>query len=80
MAALEAVSAAVCAAKGVDFLLPRKPSPPAEAVEHISEYGSGHSEAIVTENPDAAAFFQREVDAACVYVNAPTSFTDGARC
>ena len=50
-----------------------------EAVEHISEYGSGHSEAIVTENPDAAAFFQREVDAACVYVNAPTSFTDGAQ-
>ena len=50
-----------------------------EAVDHISEYGSGHSEAIVTENPDAAAFFQREVDAACVYVNAPTSFTDGAQ-
>ena len=48
-----------------------------EALGHISRYGSGHSESIVTENPSAAAAFQREVDAACVYVNAPTSFTDG---
>lgn len=50
-----------------------------EAVDHIAEYGSGHSEAIVTEDTEAAAFFQQEVDAACVYVNAPTSFTDGAQ-
>ena len=50
-----------------------------EALEHISRYGSGHSEAIVTEDPVAASTFQREVDAACVYVNAPTSFTDGAQ-
>lgn len=50
-----------------------------QALEHIAEYGSGHSEAIVTEDPDAAERFRREVDAACVYVNAPTSFTDGAQ-
>lgn len=50
-----------------------------EAIEHISLYGSGHSESIVTENPASAAVFQQEVDAACVYVNAPTSFTDGAQ-
>lgn len=50
-----------------------------EAVDHISRYGSGHSECIVTEDEAAAAFFRREVDAACVYVNAPTSFTDGAQ-
>ena len=50
-----------------------------EALEHIRRYGSGHSEAIVTEDPEAALTFQREVDAACVYVNAPTSFTDGAQ-
>lgn len=50
-----------------------------EAIEHISLYGSGHSESIVTEDPTSAAVFQQEVDAACVYVNAPTSFTDGAQ-
>lgn len=50
-----------------------------EALEHIRRYGSGHSEAIVTENSEAAAKFQNMVDAACVYVNAPTSFTDGAQ-
>lgn len=50
-----------------------------EALEHIARYGSGHSESIITDNPDTAARFQREVDAACVYVNAPTSFTDGAQ-
>lgn len=50
-----------------------------EAIQHINTYGSGHSEAIVTDNQDAAARFLREVDAACVYHNAPTSFTDGAQ-
>lgn len=50
-----------------------------EALEHIAAYGSGHSESIMTSDPDCAARFQREVDAACVYVNAPTSFTDGAQ-
>jgi glutamate-5-semialdehyde dehydrogenase len=50
-----------------------------EAIQHINTYGSGHSETIVTDNQDAAARFLREVDAACVYHNAPTSFTDGAQ-
>lgn len=50
-----------------------------EALKHIQCYGSGHSEAIVTEDDSAARTFQRIVDAACVYVNAPTSFTDGAQ-
>ena len=50
-----------------------------EALDHISKYGSGHSESIVTEDASAAAAFQAAVDAACVYVNAPTSFTDGAQ-
>jgi glutamate-5-semialdehyde dehydrogenase len=50
-----------------------------EALDHIRTYGSGHSEAIVTEDPAAATAFQQAVDAACVYVNAPTSFTDGAQ-
>ena len=49
------------------------------ALAHIARYGSGHSEAIVTASPEAARRFQAEVDAACVYVNAPTSFTDGAQ-
>ena len=50
-----------------------------EALDHIRTFGSGHSEAIVTENAAAARRFQASVDAACVYVNAPTSFTDGAQ-
>ena len=50
-----------------------------EALGHIARYGSGHSEAIITEDPLAAEVFRREVDAACVYVNAPTSFTDGGQ-
>jgi glutamate-5-semialdehyde dehydrogenase len=49
-----------------------------DAVEHIAAHGSGHSEAIVTRDSDAARRFQLEVDAACVYVNASTRFTDGA--
>ena len=50
-----------------------------EALAHIARYGSGHSESIVTADEAAAERFRREVDAACVYVNAPTSFTDGAQ-
>jgi glutamate-5-semialdehyde dehydrogenase len=48
-----------------------------EAIEHVNAYGSGHSEAIVTGSVDAARAFQLGVDAACVYVNASTRFTDG---
>ena len=50
-----------------------------EALEHIDRYGSGHSEAIITQNEQTARQFQAHVDAACVYWNAPTSFTDGAQ-
>ncbi len=50
-----------------------------EALDHIDRYGSGHSEAIITRNEQAARRFQAHVDAACVYWNAPTSFTDGAQ-
>jgi glutamate-5-semialdehyde dehydrogenase len=50
-----------------------------EALEHIEKYGSGHSEAIVTEDHSAAMRFLNEVDAACVYANASTRFTDGAQ-
>lgn len=50
-----------------------------EALEHIERYGSGHSEAIVTENKAAADRFLNEVDAACVYANASTRFTDGGQ-
>ena len=49
-----------------------------EAVEHINRYGSGHSEAIVTGSTASAQEFTGGVDAACVYVNASTRFTDGA--
>jgi len=48
-----------------------------EAISHIAEYGTGHSEAIVTLNLASAREFTRRVDAACVYVNASTRFTDG---
>jgi glutamate-5-semialdehyde dehydrogenase len=50
-----------------------------EAIEHIEKYGSGHSEAIITEDYSAAMRFTEEVDAACVYVNASTRFTDGGQ-
>jgi glutamate-5-semialdehyde dehydrogenase len=49
----------------------------AEAIAHINTHGSGHSEAIVTHDTDSARAFQLGVDAACVYVNASTRFTDG---
>jgi glutamate-5-semialdehyde dehydrogenase len=61
--------ALVLAVKVVDSL--------AEAIEHIGLHGSGHSEAIVTGDVAAARAFERGVDAACVYVNASTRFTDG---
>jgi glutamate-5-semialdehyde dehydrogenase len=48
-----------------------------EAIEHINAHGSGHSEAIVTADVDAARAFEKGVDAACVYINASTRFTDG---
>jgi glutamate-5-semialdehyde dehydrogenase len=48
-----------------------------EALQHIREHGSGHSEAIVTEDDAAATRFLNEVDAAAVFVNASTQFTDG---
>ena len=50
-----------------------------DALEHIEKYGSGHSEAIVTEDYHSAMRFLNEVDAACVYVNASTRFTDGGQ-
>lgn len=50
-----------------------------EAIDHISKYGSKHSEAIITENSVASKLFESLVDAACVYVNASTAFTDGAQ-
>jgi len=51
----------------------------AEAIAHINTHGSGHSEAIVTRDTDSARAFQLGVDAACVYVNASTRFTDGGQ-
>jgi glutamate-5-semialdehyde dehydrogenase len=50
-----------------------------EALAHIEQYGSGHSEAIITEDYAAAMRFLNEADAACVYVNASTRFTDGSQ-
>lgn len=50
-----------------------------DAIRHIFRYSSKHSECIVTEDEQAKAFFLKAVDAACVYANAPTSFTDGAQ-
>ncbi|MBQ2299580.1 MAG: glutamate-5-semialdehyde dehydrogenase [Bacteroidaceae bacterium] len=50
-----------------------------EAIRHIRRFGSGHSECIITENRTTADKFLAQVDAACVYHNAPTAFTDGAQ-
>lgn len=49
-----------------------------EAIKHIQSYSTKHSEAIITRNKEASARFQKEIDAACVYVNASTRFTDGS--
>ncbi|MBS6466113.1 MAG: glutamate-5-semialdehyde dehydrogenase [Clostridium sp.] len=48
-----------------------------EAIDHINRYSTGHSEAIITENEEAAKAFTEGIDSACVYVNASTRFTDG---
>ena len=48
-----------------------------DAIDHVNEYGSGHSEAIVTNDRAAARAFQLGIDSACIYVNASTRFTDG---
>lgn len=50
-----------------------------EAIDHIARFGSKHSESIITENPATAAKFEKSIDAACVYWNLPTSFTDGGQ-
>lgn len=50
-----------------------------QAIEHIADYGSGHSEAIITESKTAASLFTESVDSAAVYVNASTRFTDGGQ-
>lgn len=50
-----------------------------EAITHISTYSSKHSESIISEDREAIDLFERLVDAACIYANAPTSFTDGAQ-
>ena len=50
-----------------------------EALKHIAAYSSKHSECIVSEDPAAVAMFQKMVDAACVYANVSTAFTDGAQ-
>lgn len=64
----------------MDYALSLAVVPDVEAaISHISRHGSGHSECIITQNAAAARRFQSAVDAACVYWNAPTSFTDGAQ-
>ena len=61
-----------------DYILAvRVVSSAAEAIDYIAAHGTGHSECIVTENEQTAEKFLREVDAAAVYVNASTRFTDG---
>ena len=64
----------------MDYAMAIRTVPSVEAaIRHIAQYGSGHSECIITENAQTAAKFEAQVDAACVYVNVPTSFTDGAQ-
>ena len=50
-----------------------------EALKHIAAYSSKHSECIVSEDPEAVRQFQKMVDAACVYANVSTAFTDGSQ-
>lgn len=50
-----------------------------DAIDHINKYSSKHSEAIVSEDKAAVRIFEKLIDAACIYTNAPTSFTDGAQ-
>ena len=50
-----------------------------EAIRHIAEYGSGHSECIMSGSDDAVNGFMARVDAACVYANVSTAFTDGGQ-
>jgi len=62
----------------LDYILAVKTvSSCSEAVDHINRYGTKHSEAILTNDVQSARQFRTEVDAACVYVNASTRFTDG---
>ena len=71
---------AVFATEFMDYRMGVKTVPSLDgALAHIARYGSGHSECIITADADAARKFQQRVDAACVYWNAPTSFTDGAQ-
>jgi glutamate-5-semialdehyde dehydrogenase len=66
------------AAEFLDYILAVKTvGSAAEAIDHINTYGTRHSEAILTRNLETAEEFRRRVDAACVYVNASTRFTDG---
>ncbi|MDR0553691.1 MAG: glutamate-5-semialdehyde dehydrogenase [Treponema sp.] len=66
------------AAEFLDYILAVKTvGSTVEAIEHINRYGTRHSEAILTSDLRAAEEFHRKVDAACVYVNASTRFTDG---
>ena len=50
-----------------------------EALQHIAKNSSQHSECIISENAETSALFERAVDAACVYTNVSTAFTDGAQ-
>jgi glutamate-5-semialdehyde dehydrogenase len=76
--ALKAACEEDWAAEFLDYILAvKKVDSIDEAIAHINRYGTGHSEAILTENLAHADRFRREVDAACVYVNASTRFTDG---
>ena len=77
---LEHATADSCGTEFMDYKLAIKTVASLdEALEHIDHNGSGHSEAIITMNEQTARKFQAHVDAACVYWNAPTSFTDGAQ-
>lgn len=62
----------------LDYILAiRVVASPEEAMAHIARHSTGHSESIITEDPEVAARFQRTIDSAAVYVNASTRFTDG---